>query len=128
MYLQRDDNFPEKSLVMAQAGSLDPTFGTKGIATTLGTTAAAAALQSDGKIVVVGSASNGSSPAILRYDTNGTLDSTFGSGGQVTLNTTDSGSAFAVAIQSNGKILVAAPDELDLAVFRLNTNGSIDTS
>ena len=114
------------SLLMAQAGSLDPTFGSGGIATTPGTSLAAAALQSDGKIVVVGVSSNG--PTVLRYDTNGTLDSTFGTGGQVTLNNHDSGSAFATAIQRDGKILVAAPDELKLGIFRLNPNGSLDTS
>ena len=85
------------SLLMAQAGSLDPTFGSQGIATTPGTSFAAAALQSDGKIVAVGASSNG--PTVLRYHTNGALDSTFGTGGQVTLNNNDSGSAFAVAIQ-----------------------------
>jgi uncharacterized delta-60 repeat protein len=114
------------SLLMAQAGSLDPTFGSNGIATTPGTSFAAAALQSNGKIVAVGAGSNG--PTVLRYDTNGALDSTFGTGGQVTLNNNDSGSAFAVAIQSDGKILVAAPDQAQLAMFRLNTNGSLDTS
>ncbi len=114
------------SLLMAQAGSLDPTFGSGGIATTPGTTLSAAALQSDGKIVVVGTSSNG--PTVLRYHTNGTLDSTFGTGGQVTLNNNDSGPAFATAIQKDGKILVAAPDALKLAIFRLNTNGSLDTS
>ena len=114
------------SLLMAQAGSLDPTFGSNGIATTPGTSLAAAALQSDGKIVVVGSGSNG--PTVRRYHTNGTLDSTFGTGGQVTLNNDDSGPAFATAIQRDGKILVAAPDDLRLGVFRLNTNGSLDTS
>jgi uncharacterized delta-60 repeat protein len=114
------------SLLMAQAGSLDPTFGSSGIVTTPGTSFAAAALERDGKIVVVGLASNGAT--ILRYNSNGTLDSTFGAGGQVTLNIDDSGSAFAVAIQSDGKILVGAPDELQLGIFRLNTNGSLDTS
>jgi hypothetical protein len=42
-------------LLMAQAGSLDPTFGNNGIVTTANTSANAAALQSDGKIVVAGS-------------------------------------------------------------------------
>jgi uncharacterized delta-60 repeat protein len=114
------------SLLMAQAGSLDPTFGSQGIATTPGTSFAAAALQSDGKIVAVGASSNG--PTVLRYHTNGALDSTFGTGGQVTLNNNDSGSAFAVAIQRDGKILVATPDKEQLGIFRLNTNGSLDTS
>lgn len=116
------------SLLMAQAGSLDPTFGSSGIATTPAASFGAAALQSDGKIVVVGSVSSAQGPAVLRYDTNGGLDSTFGTGGQVTFNFNDSGSAFAVAIQGDGKILFAAPDELQLAILRLNTNGSLDTS
>jgi uncharacterized delta-60 repeat protein len=115
------------SLLTAQAGSLDSTFGTNGIVTTSGTSAASAALQSDGKIVVAGSSSNG--PTTLRYNINGTLDPTFGTGGQVTLNNNNSGAAFAVAIESDGKILVAAPSsQLNLAIYRLNANGSPDTS
>jgi uncharacterized delta-60 repeat protein len=119
------------TLVMAQAGSLDPTFGTNGIVTTANTGANAAALQSDGKIVVAGSVStsqNSSQPGILRYNTNGTLDASFGAGGQVSINGVDSGAAFAIAIQSDGKILAAAPVNIDLEVLRFNTNGSPDTS
>ena len=47
--------FALPTLLMAQAGSLDPTFGTNGIVTTANSGANAAALQSDGKIVVGGS-------------------------------------------------------------------------
>ena len=74
------------TLVMAQAGSLDPTFGTNGIVTTANTGANAAALQSDGKIVAAGSIStsqNHQQPGLLRYNTNGTLDPNFGAGGEV---------------------------------------------
>jgi uncharacterized delta-60 repeat protein len=113
-------------LLMAQAGSLDPTFGTNGIVTTSGTSAVGAALQSDGKILVAGTSSSGA--AVFRYNTNGTLDSTFGTAGQVTLNNDNSGPAFAVAVQGDGKILIAAPDDLSLGIFRLETNGSLDTS
>jgi uncharacterized delta-60 repeat protein len=116
------------SLLLAQPGSLDPSFGSDGIVTTPGTTFGAAALESNGKIVVVGGSSTASGPAVVRYNANGSLDSTFGTAGQVTFNLDDSGAAFAVAIQSDGKILFAAPDELQLDVFRLNTNGSLDTS
>jgi uncharacterized delta-60 repeat protein len=113
-------------LLMAQAGNLDTSFGTNGIVTTAGS-ASAAALQSDGKILVAGATSNG--PAVLRYNSNGTLDSSFGTAGQVTFNNNGAGAAFAVAIQSGGKILVAAPSsELSLEILRLNTNGSLDTS
>lgn len=119
------------TLVMAQAGSLDPTFGTNGIVTTANTGSNAAALQSDGKIVVGGSVSTSQfppPPGILRYNTNGTLDASFGTGGVVSISGGNSGPAFAIAIQTDGKILTAAPANADLEVLRFNTNGSPDTS
>src|SRR5689334_14800758 len=91
--------------LMAQAGSLDPTFGTNGIATTANTVANAGALQSDGKIVVAGSipdSENFEQPGLLRYNTNGTLDSGFGASGKVVIAGSDAGPAFAVAVQTDG--------------------------
>jgi uncharacterized delta-60 repeat protein len=123
--------FALPTLLMAQAGSLDPTFGTNGIVTTANTGANAAALQSDGKIVVAGSipaSQNQQQPGLLRYNTNGTLDPNFGSGGEVMIAGNNAGPAFAVAIQTDGKILAAAPDNLRLTVFRFNTNGSPDNT
>src|SRR5215472_5700683 len=121
------------TLVMAQAGSLDPTFGTNGIVTTANTVADAAALQSDGKIVVAGSIANSQNfqqGGLLRYTSNGVLDSSFGTGGEVliALGNSNSGPAFAVAIQTDGKILAAVPANLHPTVFRFNTNGSVDTT
>src|SRR6516162_5306557 len=78
--------FSLPNLVMAQAGSLDPTFGTNGIVTTANTVANAAALQSDGKIVVAGSVANPQNfqqGGLLRYTSSGVLDSGFGTGGKV---------------------------------------------
>jgi uncharacterized delta-60 repeat protein len=115
--------------LMAQAGTLDPTFGNGGIVTTANTVANAAALQSDSKIVVAGSISNAQNfqvGGVLRYNTNGTLDSGFGTGGQLSIDGSNAGAAFAVAIQGDGKILAAAPDSLRLTVFRFNSNGSRD--
>ena len=123
--------FAIPTLVMAQAGSLDPTFGTNGIVTTANSGANAAALQSDGKIVVGGSIpanQNQQQPGLLRYNTNGTLDPNFGSGGEVMIAGTNAGPAFAVAVQRDGKILAAAPANLRLTVFRFNTNGSPDNT
>jgi uncharacterized delta-60 repeat protein len=124
--------FALPSLLMAHAGDLDPTFGTGGIVTTANTGANAAALQSDGKIVVAGSISTTQNPqqgGLLRYNTNGSLDSSFGTGGKVMIAVGgNGGAAFAVAIQTDGKILAAAPDSLRLTVFRFNTNGSLDTT
>src|SRR5438105_9583348 len=119
------------SLSMGQAGSLDPLFGINGIVTTANTGANAAVLQSDGKIVVAGGIAiqqNFQQPGLLRYNSNGTLDPSFGTGGKVIIGGTNAGPAFAVAIQTDGKILTAAPGNLRLKVFRFNTNGSPDNT
>jgi uncharacterized delta-60 repeat protein len=65
---------------------------------------------------------------LLRYNSNGSLDSSFGTGGKALIDGSNAGPAFAVAIQTDGKILTAAPASLRLTVFRLNTNGSLDTT
>ena len=125
--------FTLPELGMGQAGSLDPTFGNNGIATTANTVANAAALQSDGKIVVAGSVANPQNfqqGGLLRYTSSGVLDSGFGTGGKVLMavGSTDAGAAFAVAIQTDGKIVTAAPDGIQLTVFRFNTNGTVDNT
>jgi uncharacterized delta-60 repeat protein len=117
--------------LMAQAGTLDPKFGKGGIVTTANTGANAGALQGDGKIVVAGSIAtnqNQEQPGLLRYNTDGTLDPNFGIGGKVVIGGTNAGPAFAVAVQTDGKILAAAPANLHLTVFRFNSNGSVDNT
>ena len=99
--------------------------------------AQSAAIQpADGKIVLAGYVYNGStySFALSRYNTNGTVDGTFGNNGTVTtsIGGTDD-RAYSVAIQSDGKILAAgyatsSSTGKDLAIVRYNTDGSIDTS
>src|SRR5919199_618135 len=69
-------------------GELDPTFGAGGkVLTDLGglDVARAVGIQADGKIVLAGSSSGdqGTDVALARYDRDGTLDATFGSGGRV---------------------------------------------
>src|SRR5947208_15748000 len=69
------------TLLMAQAGTLDPTFGINGIVTTANTGANAAALESDGKIVVAGSIAtmqNGQQTGLLRYNNERTLATRLG--------------------------------------------------
>ena len=108
-------------------GSLDTSFGSGGIVTTAGGGSNTAsfsdvAIQPDGKIVAVGSDPYGNSFKFIlaRYNTNGSLDTTFGTGGKVL---TLDGFANAVAIQSDGKIVVAGT-----GLARYNTNGSLDTT
>jgi uncharacterized delta-60 repeat protein len=124
------------SLLLAQAGSLDPTFGNGGIVITNfpgenNTTANAAAIQSDGKILVAGSIPNNQGfgeLGVARYRTNGSLDPTFGQGGIVVTTETIPLSAFGIAIQSDGKILVGGARFLSVDAIRYNTDGSLDTT
>jgi uncharacterized delta-60 repeat protein len=112
----------------AADGDLDVTFGIGGEVTTafLGGNdyAFALALQSDGRIVAAGGTSLVNGPpagfAVARYNPDGSLDNGFGSGGKVI--TAYSAGASAVAIQPDGKILVAGGSLL----VRYNTDGSLD--
>ncbi len=119
-------------------GSLDNAFGTGGIATTsfgsYSDYGEDVAIQSDGKIVVVGYADNGSNYdfAVARYKTDGTLDNAFGTSGKV-ITPIGSGDDFScgVGIQSDGKIVAAGyyrnGSRDDFAVVRYNTDGSLDS-
>jgi uncharacterized delta-60 repeat protein len=122
-------------------GSLDASFGAGGkVATDFGANFEAAngvTIQADGKIVAAGfSISGGHSDFVMaRYNSNGSLDASFGTGGKVTA---DFGlindSAISVVIQPDGKILVAGSTSAgtgtgaDYAVARFNSDGSLDTS
>ena len=120
-------------------GSLDTTFnGTGKVTTFIGTgddVGYGLALQSDGKIVVSGSSFNGTDRdfAVVRYNANGSLDTTFNGTGKVT---TPVGSGddwgLRMVLQSNGKIVVTGDSftgsNKDIAVVRLNANGSLDTT
>ena len=93
-------------------GTVDAGFGTGG---TVRTAIAAEdyargiALQPDGKLVVVDSTRNGSMDfALVRYNPNGTLDASFGSGGTVTTAIgSEDDRPSAVALQPDGKLVVA---------------------
>ncbi|MEH1949260.1 MAG: putative Ig domain-containing protein, partial [Nostoc sp.] len=110
-------------------GSLDTSFGTAGkVTTNLGSTdiAYSIALQDDGKILVAGVSS--SNFAVLRYDSNGSLDTSFGTAGKVINNLGSSDIAYSVALQGDGKILLAGVSNSNFAVLRYNSNGSLDNS
>lgn len=110
-------------------GSLDNSFGTDGkVTTTFGTEfsgANAVALQTDGKAVVVGSGYVESYDFTLaRYKPDGTLDPSFGTGGEITTDFPgyDDDVAYAVAVAPNGGIIAAgtgAADEVLSSKFAL---------
>jgi uncharacterized delta-60 repeat protein len=103
-------------------GSLDTGFGTAGIAVTPKVASLAAiALQTDGKIVAIGSGPS-TTIDVVRYSPNGSLDPTFGKGGIaefVALIEVTGG----VVVQPDGKIVVA-----DRTMFRLLPEGQVDSS
>ncbi len=123
------------------AGKLDSAFGTGGqVSTDLGTRADhanAIALQPDGKILVAGSTldpnpAQGENFVLVRYNPNGTLDSSFGRDGKVS---TDFGGkndeAEAVAIEPNGDIVAAGTSHGtatgdNIALARYTPNGALD--
>jgi uncharacterized delta-60 repeat protein len=111
-------------------GSLDGTFGIDGRVRTdffgLDDVANAVALQPDGKIIVAGTARVGFDLriALARYNLDGSLDSTFDLDGKaVTVEAT--GVAYGVAVQLDGKILVAGSN---FALVRFKADGSLDAT
>ncbi|WP_254173281.1 DUF4347 domain-containing protein [Planktothrix pseudagardhii] len=119
-------------------GSLDTTFSDDGIVTTdLGDEfewSSGLVLQPDGKIVLAGNTGDGTFRhpadfAVVRYNSNGSLDTTFSGDGKVT---TDLGSWYdfgqSVELQPDGKIVVAGDSDSNFAVVRYNSNGSLDTT
>ena len=118
-------------------GTPDGDFGTGTgkVSTDLSTAADHAygvVVQPDGKIVAAGDSTSGSDFAVVRYNANGTLDTTFGTGGKVTTSLGLISGARAMALQPDGKIVLAgsASDgtNSDFALVRYNHNGTLDRS
>ena len=128
-------------------GSLDTSFGVGGKVFTdfdgRADSAMDVAIQPDGKIVIVGKtgfvnyssnpaiSSNNANFIIARYNTNGTIDNTFGTSGKVILPfglTTVGDFGKSLVILSNGKLLIGGLSGLNFALARLNTNGALDTT
>jgi uncharacterized delta-60 repeat protein len=131
-------------------GKLDQTFGDHGVARadfggSRGDFASCVAVQPNGKIVVAGRRDNHSDFAfgdqgefaVARFNTNGTLDTSFDGDGKASIDFKGYGpsEANAIAIQSDGRIVVVGDADtqglvsgynVDFAIARLMPNGSLD--
>ena len=124
---------------ISPSGSLDTDFSGDGRQNTDFHTSAedatALAVQPDGKAVVAGfvlSEQGDYDFAVARYNTDGSLDATFGDDGTVRTNLHPTSAvhdqAYAVAVQPDGRIVVAGHSNFDFALVRYNADGSLDTS
>lgn len=118
-------------------GALDASFGGTGkVTTAVGATSTmghGAAVAADGKVVVVGEAVSGANIdfVVVRYLSNGVLDTSFGGTGTVTTSiTAGADRASAVVLQPDGKLVVSgsANNNAQFVVARYNTDGTLDTS
>jgi uncharacterized delta-60 repeat protein len=124
-------------------GSLDSSFGASGtVASPIDgyVGVQSLAVGADGKIVAAGvELPAPSGPAsysfnVARYNANGTLDTSFNGTGEVSKlidhagDFNDAPATAALAVQPNGKILVGAASNADLAIWRFNADGAADAS
>ena len=119
-------------------GTLDDTFGgtgkrTFGVGDDVG--AQAVRVRPDGKIVVAGFGGYVYDLVVVRLNTDGTFDSTFGTGGtaQTDFGLAGVEAAYAAALQPDGRIVVAGGVvvslvDSDFAVARLQPGGALDTT
>jgi uncharacterized delta-60 repeat protein len=120
-------------------GTADSTFGSGGVVTTylpLGGGFGGVTIQGDGKIVVSGTEGGATTNGryLLRYNPDGSLDATFGTGGTVAVRppTGSFRNAQGVAVQADGKIIangrfLDATQNVYFAALRVNPDGSVDT-
>jgi uncharacterized delta-60 repeat protein len=112
-------------------GTLDPTFSGDGKQTTDFTgrdVAEGIAIQPNGKIVVGGSAAG--DLAAARYMADGAADSSFSGDGKTRAGFADphAPGGQAVAVQPNGRVMVAGGENGQFALARFSANGSLDRS
>jgi len=120
-------------------GTLDTTYGDAGkvylepISGTMGINARSVVRQPDGKIIIAGGYQ--SSGIIARFNENGTLDTSFASGGIHRPNINQSGVDYitAAVVQPDGKILVGGNAAFPFSpartyLLRYNANGTLDES
>jgi uncharacterized delta-60 repeat protein len=129
---------------LAVAGDLDPGFGTAGVVLRdplnngLGGEGRAVAVQKDGKILVAGNpvfsmgGGSGARLGVWRFEPDGDPDPTFGQSGFAFLQLGDDGSLAAMAVQRDGKIVIAGQARVGVVdqfvVARFTEGGQLDAS
>jgi uncharacterized delta-60 repeat protein len=117
------------------AGKSDTTFDTDGkveidFAASSNDQAFAITVDSSGKVIVAGVSNN--DIALIRLNTNGTLDNTFDTDGKFTVNIGGTDTAYAVTIDGGGRIVAAGSSFIganaNFSVVRLNAGGTLDSS
>lgn len=128
------------ALSAQNAGVLDNGFGTNGIVTTTITTGQQNGIhkllqQPDGKIIAIGNTNHyqtNSEIVVVRYNTNGSLDNSFGTGGIAIHSPGNNDNVQSGILQPDGKIILVGIKDYNSAsraiVMRLNSNGSIDNT
>jgi uncharacterized delta-60 repeat protein len=113
-------------------GTLDNSFGTNGYSEVSNMWNATAALQGDGKIVVSGRYLDEDDHywfSVARYNPDGSFDKSFDGDGKLTISLGDEEDPTSIAIQNDGKILIAGRTlEFDFVMARLNPDGSLDNT
>ena len=136
-----DDTYKFAIVLYNSNGLLDNIFGKNGIVITkigtLNSQAFSVIVQTDGMIVAVGTTNTKETDkdiAVVRYNTNGTLDGKFGTGGIATMAIGHSDDeAYGIAVRPNGKIVVAGSSRnvrnvYNFAVVQFNADGTIDVT
>lgn len=143
-FVSNSPNFDDFALLgLTSNGLFNTGFGNFGKVTTDFFTkkdrANAVIFQPDGKIIAGGTAAAPTLPiyampdprfALARYNSGGSLDTTFGSGGKVSTNLTANvdDTIYGIALQPDGKIVAAGTAGPDFAVVRYNSDGSPDST
>jgi uncharacterized delta-60 repeat protein len=116
-------------------GKPDTSFGNKGVltlgpGTPFGVPTEGLAVQADGKLVLTGptntQAGTSQDVLVVRLHADGSLDTGFGTGGSTVVSVGSIDMPSTIAVQANGKIVVAGSADRQAFVLRLNADGSVD--
>lgn len=124
--------------VLAAQGDVDASFGTEGLVLTDINSGAdslsSIAIQADGKILAVGSLNTSNDSVVVRYNSTGTLDTSFAGNGKFTVVSSSVDLSKGLALQPgiNPKIIVIGQSlfggDYDFAISRYNSAGGVDSS